>query len=122
MKKIIFALLLCLLATNVFCEEYDGRWWNSLQSVSKLLYIVGFSEAYTQHISIDENKFPYKYTYGEIRDFVDKFYSNPQYKVFYVRKILSYIIFPALKEAWSQEDIDKKALRILKELNEGKQQ
>lgn len=121
MKKILLILLL-FLTTNAFSFEQDGRWWNTLGQYEKTCYILGFSDAYGHYIPVEKDKFPYKYTYGEIKSFIDKFYSNPQYRVFYVSRALEYIIFPALKEAWSQEEIDKKALQYLKEINEGKQQ
>ena len=152
MKKIIFALLLCLFATNIFCEDIDGREWAKMPEMGKLYYIIGFSECYTKVITtiqyplqdiltrfakgtsdkkldkatekkIEEtslsmakyyNQYPYGYNYGEIRDFVDRFYSNPQYKTLKLDAVLSLIIFPALKNSWSKEDIDKMALGLLK--------
>jgi len=136
MKKIIFALLLCLFATNVFCEEHDGRWWNSSTPSQKVHFIIGFSEAYISSLSsiayavsvmsnVGEekskeyansrfNNYPYGYTYGEIRDFVDNFYSNPQYRTIRISLVLEYIVFPALKDAWSKAEIDSKALELIR--------
>lgn len=138
MKKIIFAILLCLFATNVFCETHDGRWWNDLPRELKGYYIIGHSDGYigqignfkaakdvkaitttNKNMSLDKwlnlwDKYPYDYTYGEIVDFVDRFYGNPQYKVLSITVVLENIIYPALKETWSQEQIDKKALEIVK--------
>lgn len=152
MKKIIFALLLCLFATNVFCEDVDGREWSKMSDLTRVNYIIGFSECYTKLISsmqlpfqdiltqfakgtsdkkLDKetkkriedvsfdmaksyDEYPYGYTYGEIRDFTNTFFANPQYKTLKLDDVLTIIIFPALKNSWSKEDIDNTALLLLK--------
>ena len=143
MKKFILILCLCLITTNVFCETetIDGRWWNELNTkfgedygrLTKLDFVKGFSRGYISSLYyvwknlkkqnmtkgadavFKMENYPYDYNFGEIIDFIDKFYSNPQYKILKVDKVLIEIIFPALNKAWSQEQIDKKAVEILKE-------
>lgn len=151
MKKIIFALLLCLCTTNIFCGDYTGRNWLDFSDIAKTYYIIGFSNCYTEMLNvmqisyedflfefassaseekekIDKNaihetsltiatnydQYPYGYNYGEIVEFTDKFFSNPQYKVLNLNATLLIIIFPALKNSLNQEEIDKRALSLLK--------
>lgn len=131
MRKLILVLFLCLFTTPVFCEIEDGRWWNKLQRADKVYYIIGFSTAYirgkTDFYSMERNytkkakekknpydHYPYEYNYGEIVDVVDKFYSNPQYRTITLESALDFVIFPALSLVWSQEQIDKQALVLLK--------
>ena len=160
MKKIIFALILCLFTTNVFCENIDGREWVKMSDLTRVYYIIGFSECYTrlikgmqlpfqdiltqfakgtankkldketekriEEVSFDMAKsydqYPYGYTYGEIRDFTNTFFTNPQYKTLKLDSVLTVIIFPALKNSWSKEDIDKMALALLKITKEEREQ
>lgn len=131
MKKLILILFLCLFNSIAFCEEHDGRWWNGLSEIAKTYFIVGFSDAYTRGKTdfynmeraytkkTKEKKnpydhYPYGYNYGEIIDVVDKFYSNPQYRTITLESALDFVIFPALSLVWSQEQIDKQALVLLK--------
>lgn len=133
MKKLILILFLCLFTTNIFCEgnDLDGRWWQKLSQDSKLLFIMGLTNGYYMGMwsfgnnlemkseKIGEfitaiNIFPSKYNYGEIIEFVDKFYLNPQYKILDIRMALQEILLPALKEGWSKEEIDKEALECIK--------
>lgn len=149
MKKLIFALLLCLFTTNVFCKDYTGRDWLNFSDIARTYYIIGFSNCYSEMIagmqisfedvltefvkatskekidkkaikeaSIDiaksHDQYPYGYNYGEIVDFTNKFFLNPQYKVLNLNAVLLFIIFPALKNSWSQDQIDKTALSLLK--------
>ena len=114
MKKLSLILFLCLFTTNVFCEKYDGNYWDKLsKSNLTAVYIMGFSEAYTYCQPKEKDNYPYYFSYGEITDFTNKFYSNPKYKTLLVKNVLIEIIFPALKDFWSKEKIDSKALELL---------
>ena len=130
MKRLAFILLLCLFVTNVFCavkEEHDGKWWNSLKKESKLHYIIGYDDAYVFHarrelymlrIELADEYTKHKYTCNEVMNLVDKFYSNPQYRVLRIEVVIEFIIYPALRNGWIKEQIDQKALDMLKQTQE----
>lgn len=130
MKKIIFILFLCLFTTTVFCaaqEEHDGKWWNSLKKDAKMHYIIGYDDAYFFHamrqmhlfqIELSEEDRKPKYSYKDLMNLVDKFYSNPKYRKLRIETVTEFIVYPALRNGWHKEDIDKQALEILKQTQE----
>ena len=130
MKRLAFILLLCLFVTNVFCatrEEHDGKWWNSLKKESKLHYIIGYDDAYVFHamrelymlrIELTAEEQKREYTYTEIMNLLDQFYSNPKYRVLRIEVVIEFIIYPALRNGWIKEQIDQKALDMLKQTQE----
>ena len=130
MKKIIFALLLCLFATNVFCaEKEDGRWWLKLDNPSKNCYLIGFSSglvkgavkvAAYKDMPFEETEdilqMPSGYNIREFREILDHFYSNPQYRKIEVCDMLVYIVQPALYYSWGLEKTNEEILKLLKTL------
>ena len=120
MKKIIFALLLCLITTTAFCkqDEDDGRAWKIMPNDAKLVYVVAFSDGYTLAIEKEKDEYPYGYSYGTIKDCLDKFYQREQNMILPIRYALKYIIFPSLSQTWSEEYTKSETLRMIKLYNE----
>lgn len=129
MKKLISVLLLCLFTVNVFCavkKEHDGKWWNSLKKETKLHYIIGYDDAYVFHarrelymlrIELDEDKTP-KYTCNEIMNLVDNIYSKPKYRILRIETVIEFVVYPTLRNGWNKEEMNNKALEILKQTQE----
>jgi hypothetical protein len=47
---------------------------------------------------------------------VDKFYLNPKYRILRIETVIEFVIYPALRNGWSKEEIDNKASEILKQM------
>lgn len=114
MKKIIFALLLCLFATNVFCAV-DGKMWLRWDKYDKTNFLMGFGLCYSFICPTEKDVYPRDYDLQDIMDFTDNFYSNSQYKILDIPTVLCDVVFPALKYAWSKDEIDKRALELIKQ-------
>ena len=128
MKKIIFILLFCLFATNVFCSNKDdGRWWLKLTETEKSYYVGGLVEGYMcgvckvaayKEMSLEEMttlaEQPTGYNTAELQEMLNYFYSNPQYRKLEVSDLLFNIVYPALYNSWDMEKANKEALELLK--------
>ena len=115
MKKTILALLLCLFSTNVFCyyERCTGREWKTFNYNQKLVYVATFSEGYMVTTEGSE-KYPYEYNFDDFIEALDKFYKKTQNKIYPVSFALHYIIFPALKNTWSDKQIEEETIELIK--------
>ena len=116
MKKIIFALILCLFTTNVFCKDTDlsdGTDWKFIPYEAKLVYITAFSEAYTLTKEGHE-KYPYGYSYGALIDSLDDFYKSSQNSILPIPYALHYLIFPSLKNTWSKKQMEEETINVIR--------
>ena len=103
---------------------YDGSYWTSIKDKEKLDYLSGFMDALNIVDSFNEDSRRIKLlksglTYGQIKDYADKFYSKKKNKPI----PLAYVIFGfapnVLSGELSESQVDSVVDNMLEEMKAG---
>jgi|LQAB01.1.fsa_nt_gi hypothetical protein len=129
MKKVVLSIFVLLLfQTNLFSDLgktngfYNGNHWTGLDDTSQLYFVVGFDEGigsiyddlYLQikfqktkdlmKKTLNEEYYSKGTTYGSMIDFLNKFYSNTQYRIIPINEVFKYFHLSANGKITKQMD------------------
>lgn len=108
MKKHICILILFFLCSSKIFAVMIGWNWQKLTNDEKIAYLYGYIEEHQNHVQL-KDYFIYKLSDVWIK--TEEIYKEEICNGVPVNIMLTYVVLPALKNNWTQEEINKELVK-----------